>query len=649
MKSIHEKQFRADTEEKNAAGKLSPQKTAAICTAVAAIAFLLLFAGIRWAFGGGRDADSLDGQLYADGRIQEEMQAASAYLEKLDGSIEENRKKLEEVSSRIGERQDALLEVETTQKKLTENAAGMTEKVTQLDQRTETNITRLQERMDSIRGEIQATLDQVREMIASMEKTQEQNGKSMEEITKINRSVEEIRQEITEIQTGINQTYEDLKLLIRNMDGQESTRYQELLSELTGVKNSLKNIMDKDLEQLMASFSGMSENIQKQLSKLDGLLNGKLDDLASDQKSAYETLKETVVKHLTEIVQKSDAGTEDLKAYLDLLKGELQQELNQVFTSVSNGKKGLASALLTKGVAIAEDATFGQLMDAILRIEQKIVIGVQEIPGSISYEYHYHVNAQGENPHEERQAEAGGCYTVPCLHVHSDAQGCYKTERYHSHTSDCPGHAVWVDWTAEEPYWGWEYECGNRPLNSTRKVRICKKSTNEIDGYAVSCGLIDGQIVGATIVYDREAVQAGALTELPVREETEPDEETVVPEADSQEEQKPPHVSPELAEELERQRKEEQKASEEPPTEETEFQQQEPSENQDASQSQETEEEETASEEINSEETTSEETMSAETAPAEPEAQPESLSEPLAEPEAEPEAPTEETGIAESA
>ena len=636
MKSIHEKKFRADTEEKNTAGKLSPKKTAAICTAVAAVAFLLLFAGIRWAFGGGRDAGSLDGQLYADGRIQEEMQAASAYLEKLDGSIEENRKKLEEVSSRIGERQDALLEVETTQKKLTENAAGMTEKVTQLDQRTETNITRLQERMDSIRQEIQSTLERVREMMASMENAQEQNGKSMEEITKINRDVEEIRQEITEIQTGINQTYEDLKVLIRNMDGQESTRYQELLSELTGVKNSLKSILDKDLEQLMASFSGMSESIQGQLSRLDGLLSGKLDDLASDQKSAYETLKETVVKHLAEIVQKSDAGTEDLKAYLDLLKGELQQELNQVFTSVSNGKKGLASALLTKGVAIAEDATFGQLMDAILRIEQKIVIGVQEIPGSISYEYHYHVNAQGENPHEERQAEAGGCFTVPCQHVHSDAQGCYKTERYHSHTSDCPGHAAWVDWSEKEPYWGWIYECGDSPLNATRKVRICQKSTNEIDGYAVSCGLIDGQIVGATIVYDREAVHADALTKLPVREGTEPDEETVVREADSQEAQKPPHVSQEMVEELERQRKEEQKASEEETLpEETESQQQEPPESQDAPQSQETEEE-TASEEINSEETTSEETvseetMSAETAPAEPEA------------------PTEETGIAKPA
>ena len=94
--------------------------------------------------------------------------------------------------------------------------------------------------------------------------------------------------------------------------------------------------------------------------------------------------------------------TEELKSYLEELNNGLKQDMNQVFTSVSNGKKKLASALLTKGVSTNEDATFAQLAEAILNIDQKLVIGVEEIPGTIRYQYHYHVDASGNQLHTEK-------------------------------------------------------------------------------------------------------------------------------------------------------------------------------------------------------------------------------------------------------
>lgn len=135
--------------------------------------------------------------------------------------------------------------------------------------------------------------------------------------------------------------------------------------------------------------------------------------------------------------------------------------MNQVFTSVSNGKKKLASALLTKGVSTNEDATFAQLAEAILNIDQKLVIGVEEIPGTIRYQYHYHVDASGNQPHTEKSDTAGGCYTGTHGHVHSVEDGCYKEESYHVHRDDCSGYPVWVDWApGVEPYWGFIYTCG---------------------------------------------------------------------------------------------------------------------------------------------------------------------------------------------
>ena len=145
------------------------------------------------------------------------------------------------------------------------------------------------------------------------------------------------------------------------------------------------------------------------------------------------------------------------------------------------------------------------------------MIGVQELPGTIRYEYHYHKDAAGGNPHSEQSAQQGGCYTIAHYHVHSKQEGCYEVEEYHRHTDDCPGHSVWVDWDGEG-YWGYIYECGDRPLNASKEVLICEKSTDTVDSYLPSCGLADGQIIGATIVYDRSAV-SGQVQALMAREE----------------------------------------------------------------------------------------------------------------------------------
>ena len=74
-----------------------------------------------------------------------------------------------------------------------------------------------------------------------------------------------------------------------------------------------------------------------------------------------------------------------------------------------------------------------------------------------------------------------------------------------------------MDWDGEG-YWGYIYECGDRPLNASKEVLICEKSTDTVDSYLPSCGLADGQIIGATIVYDRSAV-SGQVQALMAREE----------------------------------------------------------------------------------------------------------------------------------
>ena len=180
----------------------------------------------------------------------------------------------------------------------------------------------------------------------------------------------------------------------------------------------------------------------------------------------------------------------------------MTEKLDQVFRFVSNGKKLLASALLTKGVTVAEDASFQEFADGILAVPQKLVIGVEEVPGEIVYEYHYHVDADGTQVGEVATNEKeGGCYTKAVYHTHGNS--CYKWT--HEHNSTCKSHPIWVDWVpGQEPYWGLIYECGEPP--NKRGELICKLPTSD-DGkpihYELGCGFSDGQIISAHIVYEK--------------------------------------------------------------------------------------------------------------------------------------------------
>ena len=265
-------------------------------------------------------------------------------------------------------------------------------------------------------------------------------------------------------------------------------------------------------------MNGLNENVDGVGKNVESLFT-RIGELDNGMQTNLTTLQQTFAKQFGDLNVSAGQNTEELKSYLEELNNGLKQDMNQVFTSVSNGKKKLASALLTKGVSTNEDATFAQLAEAILNIDQKLVIGVEEIPGTIRYQYHYHVDASGNQPHTEKSDTAGGCYTGTHGHVHSVEDGCYKEESYHVHRDDCSGYPVWVDWApGVEPYWGFIYTCGE-PANATRRVLICSKQAGSTDYYVPSCGLADGQIIGAEILYDQAHAQVKAQEEQQCRDE----------------------------------------------------------------------------------------------------------------------------------
>lgn len=594
------KTFRSETEEKGRKRNSQKKQAAAAGVAMTAIAVILLGAGIGYSVqrAGKTESISLEEmQNSVSSALKGEMESAATSLEQLNQNIADNQKKLDEVNAQLAQREESLLQVETIQHRLEENASGMTGKVTDLEKTTHTKVNEIRTDMESIHTDVTKTLEEISRIMQEMDAQKKQDNtdhkESITEINRINESVQSVNQTVSKLEDRLNTSYENLKNLVqevrtteeknRELWTQEQTQLteqqkqllkeveesrQETIRSLALVESNLKNMLESDMVQITAAFGSLTAELQTRVQELSALLENRMNrvdqnlsgldknvtglgnnifglnenvnglnenvdgvgknveslftrigELDNGMQTNLTTLQQTFAKQFGDLNVSAGQNTEELKSYLEELNNGLKQDMNQVFTSVSNGKKKLASALLTKGVSTNEDATFAQLAEAILNIDQKLVIGVEEIPGTIRYQYHYHVDASGNQPHTEKSDTAGGCYTGTHGHVHSVEDGCYKEESYHVHRDDCSGYPVWVDWApGVEPYWGFIYTCGE-PANATRRVLICSKQAGSTDYYVPSCGLADGQIIGAEIVYDQAHVQVKAQEEQQCRDE----------------------------------------------------------------------------------------------------------------------------------
>lgn len=594
------KTFRPETEEKGRKRNSQKKQAAAAGVAMTAIAVILLGAGIGYSVqrAGKTESISLEEmQNSVSSALKGEMESAATSLEQLNQNIADNQKKLDEVNAQLAQREESLLQVETIQHRLEENASGMTGKVTDLEKTTHTKVNEIRTDMESIHTDVTKTLEEISRIMQEMDAQKKQDNtdhkESITEINRINESVQSVNQTVSKLEDRLNTSYENLKNLVqevrtteeknRELWTQEQTQLteqqkqllkeveesrQETIRSLALVESNLKNMLESDMVQITAAFGSLTAELQTRVQELSALLENRMNrvdqnlsgldknvtglgnnifglnenvnglnenvdgvgknveslftrigELDNGMQTNLTTLQQTFAKQFGDMNVSAGQNTEELKSYLEELNNGLKQDMNQVFTSVSNGKKKLASALLTKGVSTNEDATFTQLAEAILNIDQKLVIGVEEIPGTIRYQYHYHVDASGNQPHTEKSDTAGGCYTGTHGHVHSVEDGCYKEESYHVHRDDCSGYPVWVDWApGVEPYWGFIYTCGE-PANATRRVLICSKQAGSTDYYVPSCGLADGQIIGAEILYDQAHAQVKAQEEQQCRDE----------------------------------------------------------------------------------------------------------------------------------
>ena len=520
-------------------------------------------------------ADEKNAQKELSGRLEESKKELSGQLEEskkeLSGQLEESKKELsgqleeskKELSGQLEQSRTELIALlEQSQEALStlleQSQSGLTALLNEMEtanqqrfekaeaqnssrnEQTNRNINEkvslLSGKLDQVQADIAAAQSGVGQLLADMDAS---DSLRMEEIMK---NFSGISESLTQINAQMDTAHGELKGLIETVRTEAGEDQEELLGALGRIDASFTEQASQNYDALVQSLASHTETMKTQLEEMNNSLTqntAQISEKLSDSNTQIlEKLTEMgnnseILEKLTEmgnnseileklaemgnnteILQKLTEMESNTNAMLNGLSGDVQS----VFQRVSNGKKLLASALLTKNVVIDEDAAFQEIYDAIMSISQETVIGVDRIPGTITYDYHHHTGSP---------ESGGGCYTLKSYHKHT--ANCYETCTYREtgcldaveqndgqiRCTYLVKHSICTNGEDQERS-RWHVNDGEHhvteELRGTHLVVVCGKEEGAFEGYAPSCGLQEGQITGAHITYDADAVSQAART-----------------------------------------------------------------------------------------------------------------------------------------
>ena len=437
-----------------------------------------------------QDMEQIDRHLE---RVREELKTAD----------HDTKQKLEEMKQACSQHaQELLASVEAAQ--------------TGLEQLITDKVNLLMDELGTMQTNISSSQETITQLLTDMRSTDAQD------MEKLLDRFYDVSSDLGNIQSHIQSMHEDTQLLIEEVKAGADENQEELLSVLNGIDQSFN-------EQETAHFQSLNESLQSQSEKIMALFESLQQSMGNnsagilEQLGSMETSLKQDVSNITIGLTDNQTGLLNRINGLETAVGAkmdgLSNDIDSVFQRVSNGKQLLASALLTKNVVVDEDAAFREIYDAILSIEQQLVIGVDRIPGKIKYLYHYHTgsleNGRGCYTLEDVHQHVGSCYVI-CQVVES---GCHSAGNYNVNgMMHCPKTIRHSYCWNNETRWGeWVHpDDGSSHVNGDRRsehlVTVCGKNAGQGYGWKTGCGLNDSQIIGAEILYDADAAAASTKT-----------------------------------------------------------------------------------------------------------------------------------------
>ena len=449
----------------------------------------------------------------------EKLDELSEYLTGLDKSLEESQKSI----SSFGEKNGT-------------DSSIVSEKVTGLGND-----------MSSLHTTITSTQTNIEKLKETIEKGTEQSSKERSDsLAQIDKELDEIKKQYSRTQENTKSLIDELQARIKSGDEsitkEMNDRYTDLLKKLGALNTQLTDDNSKALDSFKteignldseikglaekletsgaatnSKIDSMNESLGNDISNMNEKLGNNITSLNSSMDNNFNALNTSITNQITTIAQGQSDNTEELKQLL----GEYHQSVTDSFTSVANGKQLVASALATKNVQVANDASFEEIYNAITSIQTEIKI--EEIVGEVDYTYHHHTNGEdgitdnGEI-HDDQYGDEylssvqSGCFTRPYYHI-SYSKPMYRKYVMKSATND---KGQWFDYwgcnycssskAVYRDYPGWEkpdtHRCGTSTVDKWTFEPTEEEAGNVVEiQYARGCDKLANQITGAHITY----------------------------------------------------------------------------------------------------------------------------------------------------
>ena len=421
-----------------------------------------------------------------------------------------------------------LEKLKISQKELITLLTAMDEKTEQKEvERHYTTNQKIEDQSKQLQESLIERLNGVHDNIALTQQDIKNTLALLNEVDSMDIIIEEFRgvnAALSNINTNMDSAHKELALLIESVRNDADDDQAELLNSLSNIDVSFTQQNTQNYNSLIESLMSQSDNMLSQFNGItEGIsdskteLNKKITNFEDSMNQNYSTLNQNVNNISSAMSGNQQSLIDSIQALSDITDNKLSaldNSLKSVFQSVSDGKTILAAALLTKNVniTVAEDATFAQIRDAILTIPQKIVIGVEEVPGEIEYDYHYHIGDA---------SSGGGCFTIRQYHQHKPS--CYsaatcnpyclgltsgsKNDRriYHYDSRfmhpDC---GKGIEYKSPYHHDGEGCNCASISSHQYQKLTCGMDNSTPVD-WGIGCGFVDGQIIGAKITYNTEA------------------------------------------------------------------------------------------------------------------------------------------------
>lgn len=380
------------------------------------------------------------------------------------------------------------------------------------------------------------TPEQTGEIMQTVAKVLEERAADAGEVSSADERKLLVKQELLREYGWLTQEELDILLsqvdvLLQNgktMDAEELIRRQQLLEEgLAGAQNSLmQKAQQEDILGLQEQDRELAERMDGMDKKLDSQSghNDKVTDEFGNLAERTDQRLEQLWIQVNQLTAQLGGSLEDLirKNQEDIAKHDLEalefkkaveERLQACFQSVSSAKGLLASTLTDKGVDTKADAEFAVINNHIKELYTKaFTAGADSVSGAnaeVEYEYHYHVDGSGHKTNDtasgQQYAKAGGCYTKPIYHRHQAGcfgrcarQGQYlrheKNGKYHQWFYNCPVHGEYMHQAL--------HEGDGVGSTCTYDVQNCS-GESAVVGYGCGCGMVEAQILSATIVFAR--------------------------------------------------------------------------------------------------------------------------------------------------